>query len=141
MQSFREAVEARDAAAIEALLADDVVFTSPVAFKPYPGKAITAAILRGVMRVFEDFRYVREITDANGRDSALVFEATVSGKTVTGCDFLHVDENGLIDDLMVMVRPLSGATALADAMGAQFDRIEREALGAGGAHDSAAPTT
>ncbi|MGB0878201.1 MAG: nuclear transport factor 2 family protein [Mycobacterium sp.] len=128
MHSFRKAVEARDEAAIEALLADDVVFTSPVAFKPYPGKAITAAILRGVMRVFGDFRYIREITDANGRDHALIFEATVAGKKVTGCDFLHVDDNGLIDDFMVMVRPLSAARTLAEAMGAEFDRIQREAL-------------
>lgn len=124
---FREAVEARDEAAIEALLADNVVFTSPVAFKPYPGKAITAAILRGVMRVFENFRYVREIADTNGRDHALMFEATVDGKKITGCDFLHLDDNGLIDDFIVMVRPLSAATALADAMGAQFERIQREA--------------
>lgn len=128
LHSFRKAVEARDEAAIEALLADDVVFTSPVAFKPYPGKAITAAILRGVMRVFVDFRYIREIADANGRDHALIFEATVAGKRITGCDFLHVDDDGLIDDFMVMVRPLSGATVLAEAMGAQFDRIQREAL-------------
>jgi hypothetical protein len=125
MHAFRQAVEARDSAAIEALLADDVVFTSPVAFKPYPGKAITAAILRGALRVFEDFRYVREID--GGRDHALIFEATVGGKAVNGCDFLHVDENGLIDDIMVMVRPLSGASALAEAMAAQFEQIQREA--------------
>lgn len=128
MHSFRIAVEARDEVAIEALLADNVVFTSPVAFKPYEGKPITAAILRGVMRVFEDFRYVREITDSNGRDHALVFEATVAGKKITGCDFLHLDDDGLIDDFMVMVRPLSAATALAEAMGAQFDQIQREAV-------------
>lgn len=133
MHPFRQAVEARDAAAIEALLADDVVFTSPVAFKPYAGKPITAAILRAVMRVFEDFRYIREIGDDDSRDHALVFEATVAGKLVTGCDFLHVDDDGLIDDFMVMVRPLSAATALADAMGAQFDRIQREAVQAGSA--------
>lgn len=127
MKQFREAVEARDADAMRELLADDVVFTSPVAFKPYPGKAITSAILRGVLRVFEDFRYIREINDTGGRDSALVFEATVDGKRVTGCDFIHVDEEGKIDDFMVMVRPLSGAQALAEAMGAQFDRIAAEA--------------
>ncbi|WP_441958685.1 nuclear transport factor 2 family protein [Mycolicibacterium houstonense] len=127
MHPFRKAVEARDAAAMEALLADDVVFTSPVAFKPYPGKPITAAILRAVLRVFEDFRYIREIADASGRDHALVFEATVDGKKITGCDFLHLDDDGKIDDFMVMVRPLSGATALAEAMGAQFERIKQEA--------------
>ena len=128
---FRKAVEERDEAAIQAMLADDVVFTSPVAFKPYVGKPITAAILRGVSRVFEDFRYVREIHDSNGREHALVFEARISGvegKRITGCDFLHFNDDGLIDDFMVMVRPLSGATALSEAMGAQFDRIQQEAL-------------
>jgi hypothetical protein len=128
MHPFRRAVEARDEAAIAALLADDVVFTSPVAFTPYPGKALTEAILRGVMRVFEDFRYVREIADGNGRDHALIFETTVAGKRITGCDFLHTNDEGLIDDFMVMVRPLSGAQALAGAMGAQFERIQQEAL-------------
>ncbi|MEV0078261.1 nuclear transport factor 2 family protein [Nocardia neocaledoniensis] len=125
MHPFRAAVEARDEAAIEALLAENVVFTSPVAFKPYPGKAITAAILRAVIRVFEDFRYVREIGD--DRDHAFVFEATVDGKKLTGCDFLHFDEQGRIDDFMVMVRPLSAAQALAERMGEQFERIKAEA--------------
>lgn len=126
MHPFRRAVEARDPEAMAAQLADDVVFTSPVAFKPYPGKPITAAILRAVLRVFEDFHYVREIAD--GADHALVFEATVAGKRITGCDFLHTNDDGLIDDFMVMVRPLSGAQALAEAMGAQFAQIQREAL-------------
>ncbi|MFD9464584.1 nuclear transport factor 2 family protein [Streptomyces sp. NPDC060027] len=128
MKPFREAVEARNHDAVEALLAEDVVFTSPVAFKPYQGKAITAAILRAVIRVFTDFHYVREIESTNGRNHALIFQATVNGKEVTGCDFLHVDDDGRIDDFMVMVRPLSAATALAEAMGAQFDRIQKEAL-------------
>ncbi|PWI13548.1 hypothetical protein DI272_04900 [Streptomyces sp. Act143] len=127
MRAFREAVEAWDFDAVEALLAEDVVFTSPVVFKPYPGKAITAAILRGVSRVFEDFRYVREIEGTDGADHALVFAARVGDREITGCDFLHVNEDGLIDEFTVMVRPLSGAQALAQAMGAQFERIEQEA--------------
>ncbi|MFF0433706.1 nuclear transport factor 2 family protein [Streptomyces sp. NPDC004327] len=131
MHPFRKAVEDRDAAAIEALLAENVVFTSPVAFRPYPGKAITAAILRGVLRVFEDFTYVREIADPGGRDHALVFTATVGGRAIQGCDFLHFDEEGRIDDFTVMVRPLSAAQALAEAMGAQFERIASEAARAG----------
>ncbi|MFC8897031.1 nuclear transport factor 2 family protein [Streptomyces cinereoruber] len=127
MHPFRAAVENRDLDAVEDLLAEDVVFTSPVAFKPYPGKALTAAILRGVLRVFIDFRYVREIEGADGRDHALVFTAKVGDKEISGCDFLHFDEEGKIDEFTVMVRPLSAAQALAAAMGAQFDRIQEEA--------------
>ncbi|WP_433465426.1 nuclear transport factor 2 family protein [Spirillospora sp. CA-128828] len=130
MHPFRRAVETGDTSAIEGLLADDAVFTSPVVFKPYQGKAITAAIVRGAARVFQDVRYVREIVSADGRDHALMFQAMVNGRQVHGCDFLHLDEDGLIDDLTVMVRPLSAANALAEAMGAQFDQIQREAFGA-----------
>ncbi|EFE71089.1 nuclear transport factor 2 family protein [Streptomyces viridosporus] len=127
MQAFREAVEAGDLDAAVALLAEDVVFTSPVVFKPYTGKPVTGAILRAVAEVFEDFRYVREINDAGGRDHALVFTARVGDRTIEGCDFLHVGDDGLIDAFTVMVRPLSGAQALAAAMGARFERIARDA--------------
>ena len=127
MKAFRDAVEARDSAAIEALLAENVVFTSPVAFKPYPGKPLTAAILRAVDEIFTDFRYVREMAGENGRDHALVFEAKVGDREITGCDFLHMNEAGEIDGLTVMVRPLSAAQTLAAAMGARFEQIAREA--------------
>ncbi|MGC0373316.1 nuclear transport factor 2 family protein [Streptomyces sp. SAI-229] len=127
MRAFREAVEAHDLDAVVALLAEDVVFTSPVVFKPYTGRAVTGAILRAVAEVFEDFRYVREIGDADGRDHALVFTARVGDRRVDGCDFLHVDDDGRVDELTVMVRPLSGARALAAAMGARFEQIAQEA--------------
>ncbi|WGY00200.1 nuclear transport factor 2 family protein [Nocardioides sp. QY071] len=119
--AFRAAVEARDVAAMRACLAEDVVFRSPVAHKPYAGKAITGAILANVIEVFQDFRYVRELEDATGH--ALVFEATVDGLELTGCDFLVLDDEGLITDFMVMVRPLRAAQALAEQMGARFDAI------------------
>ncbi|MXM65941.1 nuclear transport factor 2 family protein [Streptomyces sp. HUCO-GS316] len=127
MRAFREAVEAGDLDAVEALLAKDVVFTSPAVLKPYTGKAITAAILRTVAQVFEDFRYERELAGSDGRDHALVFTARVGDRELSGCDFIHVNEDGRIDALTVMVRPLSGAQALAAAMGARFDEITKEA--------------
>ena len=130
MIDFRTAVEARDPDAIAATLADNVVFRSPVAFKPYPGKAITAAILRGVLRVFEDFQYVRELSGGD-RDHALVFTARIDDVTIEGCDFLHLDDSGLIDEFTVMVRPLSAAQTLAAVMAAQFERVRREAAAAG----------
>jgi ketosteroid isomerase-like protein len=125
MMTFREAIEARDFDAVDALLADDVVFHSPVAFKPYPGKPVTGAILRAVAEVFEDFRYLRELNEAgpDGAGHAYVFEAKVEGLAITGCDFLRYDADGKIVDLMVMVRPLRAAEALSRQMGARFPAI------------------
>ncbi|MDO5503518.1 MAG: nuclear transport factor 2 family protein [Actinomycetia bacterium] len=127
MLAFREAVQARDLARIESLLADDVVFRSPAVFTPYEGKPITLAILTAVIDVFENFRYVREIDDPTSPDSALVFLAEVDGLELTGCDIIHVNDEGLIDDFMVMVRPMSGLQALASAMAARFDAIKEQA--------------
>ncbi|MEU6030753.1 MULTISPECIES: nuclear transport factor 2 family protein [Streptomyces] len=127
---FRKAVEDGDHAAVVDLLSEDVVFTSPVVFKPYAGKAITSAILGAVIQVLEDFHYVREVADPGGRDLVLVFEARVGDRALQGCDILHFDEDGRIDDLTVMVRPLSAAQALQAAMAARFDAIAEEASGA-----------
>jgi ketosteroid isomerase-like protein len=124
MHSFRAAIEQGDLDALPDLLAEDVRFLSPVAFAPYDGRPVVAAILRAVTRVFTDFRYVREIND--GRDHALVFKARVGDREVHGCDFLHHDEDGLIDEFCVMVRPMSGAKALSDAMAVQFEVAKRE---------------
>jgi hypothetical protein len=118
---FRAAVEKRDFDAIPDLLAEQVVFRSPIVYAPYTGKQTVTAILLAAGRVFEDFRYVREIGDPEGADHALVFEARIGDRVVTGCDFIHTDAEGLIDDFMVMVRPLSGAHALAAAMRAELE--------------------
>jgi ketosteroid isomerase-like protein len=117
---FRAAIEAGDLPGALALLSEDVVFRSPVVFRPYRGRAAVAPILTAVARVFEDFRYVREIGAASAADHALVFEARVGDRHLEGCDFLHTADDGLIDEFAVMVRPLSAALALAEAMQAQL---------------------
>jgi limonene-1,2-epoxide hydrolase len=124
LHPFRAAIEARDLDAAVALLSDDVVFLSPVVFKPYRGPSAARVLLEGVARVFEDFRYVREIGAADARDHALVFQARIGDKQIEGSDFLHANEKGQVAELMVMVRPLSGALALADAMKAQLSSAQ-----------------
>ncbi|MCW3050336.1 MAG: hypothetical protein JWO74_4620 [Solirubrobacterales bacterium] len=120
MHPFGSAMKAGDVDAAVDLLSDDVVFRSPIVFKPYRGRDAARVLLAAVSQVFDDFRYVREIGAADARDHALVFEARIGDKQIEGSDFLHLDENGSIDELMVMVRPMSGALALADAMTAQL---------------------
>ena len=120
MHPFRAAVEARDIEAAIALLTDDVVFRSPAVFTPYQGREAVGTLLRAVIEVFEDFRYTREIGAPGAVDHALVFEARVGDKQLEGCDFLHLTPDGAIDELTVMIRPLKGVLALAEAMQAKL---------------------
>jgi hypothetical protein len=117
MEAFRTAVEAGDMDAAAATLHPDVVFRSPVVFKPYEGRDAVGVVLRAVGETFEDFRYVREIGQPGDRNTALLFKARVGDRELDGVDFFVVDDDGLITELMVMVRPMSGMHALAEAMG------------------------
>lgn len=114
MLEFRAAVENRDLARMEAALAPDVVFRSPAVFKPYEGREAVMHLLGAVVQVFEDFEYTDELE--GDRTHALIFRARVGDRTVEGLDHLTVDGDGLVKELVVMVRPLSGLTALAQTM-------------------------
>ena len=121
MHPFRAALEERNRDAAIALVAKDVEFRSPVVFKPYRGRSAVREILGAVGQVMEDWRCVREIGAPDAPDHALVFKARIGDKEIEGCDFLHSNEEGLIDEFYVMVRPLSAALALAEAMQAQLE--------------------
>lgn len=129
LHPFRAAVEKGDPEAFAALLAEDAVFHSPVAFKPYRGRETVAAILRGAFRVFEDFHYVQEIADDAAGSHALVFKARIGPTDVHGCDFLTVGPSGEITDFTVMLRPMSAVHAMSEAMRPQFEIITRELSG------------
>jgi hypothetical protein len=114
-ERFRAAVEAMDHAAAVETLAEDVVFHSPATFKPFEGRDATAFVLAGVMRVFTNFRYTDQLQSA-GNVHALVFRADVGDRQVEGIDLVRVNDDDLIDDFTVLVRPLSGLNALAARM-------------------------
>jgi hypothetical protein len=113
---FRSAVEAKDLDAMEAALAPDVVFRSPVVYKPYEGREATMGLLRLVVQVFEDFSYTDELV--TGDSVSLVFRAHVGDRELEGIDYLRLNGEGLVSELTVLIRPLSGLTAVAERMGA-----------------------
>lgn len=118
MHAFRKAVEDGDVEAALTCLAPNVRFRSPVVFRPYEGRDDVATLLRHVFEVFEDFAYEDELTSADR--TVLLFRARVGDKIVEGIDDLTMGADGLIVDFRVMVRPLSAAIALAEAMGARI---------------------
>ena len=123
MHPFRSAVEAKDFDAALALFADDATLDSPVAFKPFVGIEQVSVVLRAVSETFEDFHYTDEFGSDNAH--ALIFRARVGEKSVEGLDLIRMDDSGQITNLTVMVRPMSGLIALAEAMAAKVGHLAK----------------
>jgi hypothetical protein len=120
-ESFQAAVLSGDEEALSAVLADDVVFRSPAVFKPYQGREATTVVLRAVAKVFEDFHYDDSFEGSDGE--VLLFSARVGDRELNGIDLLRFDDEGKVRELTVMIRPLSGLTALVEAMGHELERM------------------
>ncbi|MGH2953288.1 MAG: nuclear transport factor 2 family protein [Solirubrobacterales bacterium] len=119
--AFRAAVESWDRDALTEALAPGVVFRSPAVFRPYEGRETTLVVLEAVSNVFEDFRYLEGLEGEEGE--VLHFEARVGDRELDGIDLLRFDDAGLVRDLTVMIRPLSGLTALVEAMGRELEKL------------------
>lgn len=107
----------RDFDAIDGLLAEDVVFESPIVHTPQLGKAITAMYLNAAVHVLgnDSFRFVGEWKSE--RSGVLEFMGEVDGIKINGVDMIHWNEAGLITHFKVMVRPLKAVNMLHRKMG------------------------
>jgi hypothetical protein len=117
---WHDIVRNRDASGLIDLLADDVVFHSPVVHTPQIGKAITTMYLTAAMEVFgnQTFRYVREVVGE--RDAVLEFETEIDGIVVNGVDIIKWNDAGEIIEFKVMVRPLKAINLIQQKMAAML---------------------
>jgi len=122
LEAWHKIVKSRDASALGTLLADDVVFESPVVRTPQLGKAITYMYLNAALHVLnnETFVYLNEWKGENS--AVLEFESTVEGITINGVDMITWNEAGHISHFKVMVRPLKGMNKLHELMGRMLQK-------------------
>jgi hypothetical protein len=120
IESWHQIVKTRNVAGLNALLAENVVFHSPVVHTPQVGKAITRLYLTAALSVLfnESFRYVREIVAE--RNAVLEFVVEIDGINVNGVDMISWDEDGRIVDFKVMLRPLKAINLIHQKMGAML---------------------
>jgi len=117
LSSWHHILERNAMEELDAILSDNIVFRSPVAYTPYPGRTPIKLILKTVNTVFQEFEYHRSLFSEDGTSVILEFSARVDDKHVKGIDFLRFDADGKIEEFEVMIRPLSGLNALAKNMG------------------------
>jgi hypothetical protein len=126
LHTWHELVQTRNARGLNDLLADNVVFHSPVVHTPQVGKAITTQYLAAAFQVFfnQTFRYVREI--AGPTDAVLEFQVDIDGITVNGVDMLKWDAEGRIIEFKVLIRPLKAVNLIHQKMGAMLQAQQQQ---------------
>jgi hypothetical protein len=122
IERWHHVARSRDMQALHELLAEDVVFVSPVVHTPQRGRAITLAYLRAATEVLNNptFRYLNQWF---GPESAVLeFECEVEGITINGIDMIRWNAAGNIDHFKVMVRPLKAVNKLHELMSRALQR-------------------
>lgn len=120
IKAWHDLVQAQDPSGLDGLLADNVVFISPVVYAPQLGKDLARKYLGAAFQVFfnPSFRYVREIVGDS--DAMLEFETEIDGVSVNGVDIVKWNDRGQIVEFKVMVRPLKAITAVHQRMGSML---------------------
>ena len=125
IETWHGLVKAHDPSGLDELLAEDVVFISPVVHTPQHGKALAKKYLGAAFQVFfnPSFRYVREIVGDS--DAMLEFETEIDGVLVNGVDIIKWNDHGQIIEFKVMIRPLKAITVIHERMGAMLAAAQR----------------
>jgi hypothetical protein len=123
---FRAAVEQRNVERVPELFHEDVAFRSPVLFKAYEGRDQVLKVLRAAEQVLGmggEFRYLHQLEDPDDRVAILEFVTQIDGRQVEGIDKLTFDEDGLITEVKVMIRPASALQLVAAEMADELPRV------------------
>ncbi|BFM16899.1 nuclear transport factor 2 family protein [Maricurvus nonylphenolicus] len=120
IQTWHHIMETSDIGSIKDLLADEVVFHSPVVHTPQAGKALTNAYLTAANHVLgaANFKYTREVISE--QDAVLEFTAEIDGIQINGVDMIRWDKDNKIIDFKVMLRPLKAINMIHQLMGQQL---------------------
>jgi len=124
MAAWHKLVEAKDADGLDNILADNVVFHSPIVHTPQAGKAITKLYLTAALHIFnnDSFKYLREVIC--GKNAVLEFSAIVEGVTINGVDMITWGADGRITDFKVMIRPLKAINLVHRLMAEMLQKIK-----------------
>jgi len=124
IDAWHKLIESKSAAGLDNILAENVVFHSPVVHTPQPGKPITTLYLAAALHVFNNdtFKYLREVI--SGNNAALEFQTIIDGITVNGVDMITWGDDGRIVDFKVMIRPLKAINLIHKMMGEMLQKMK-----------------
>ncbi|HDQ03077.1 MAG TPA: nuclear transport factor 2 family protein [Deltaproteobacteria bacterium] len=125
IQEWHRLVKEKDAAGLDKILSENVVFHSPVVHTPQAGKPITKLYLTAALHVLNNdtFKYLREVI--SGQNAVLEFQTVIDGISINGVDMITWGEDGRITDFKVMIRPLKAINLVHKMMGEMLEKNKK----------------
>ena len=124
IDAWHKVIESKSAAGLDNILAENVVFHSPVVHTPQAGKPLPTLYLAADLHVFNNdtFKYLREVI--SGNNAVLEFQTIIDGITVNGVDMITWGDDGRIVDFKVMIRPLKAINLIHNMMGEMLQKMK-----------------
>lgn len=123
LKKWHTVVASKNMSTLPSIIHPDAVFRSPMAHTPYPGRDILVYALSNVIEIFEDFTYHREFISTDGYSVTLEFSAHIGKKQLKGVDLIKFNDDGLITEFEVMIRPASALMALGEQMAPRMMKL------------------
>jgi len=122
--TWHKLIEEKNVASLDDILAESVVFHSPVVHTPQAGKPVTKLYLTAALHVLNNdtFKYLREVI--SGNNAVLEFQTVIDGISINGVDMITWGEDGRITDFKVMMRPLKAVNLVHKMMGDMLQKMK-----------------
>jgi hypothetical protein len=104
---------------VSTLLAEDVVFNSPILVRPIAGREAVAAIFAQSSSTRGSGRYTAEYK-LDDRTTFLRWEGTIDGRKLESLEVIVDNEQGLIVERTIAMRPYPAVKLFRDAMDASL---------------------
>jgi hypothetical protein len=119
---------------LDAMLHPDCVFLSPIVFSPQVGRDLTKLYLSAAGNTLggdgskvgdpaSSFGYKKSIL--SGNYAMLEFETTIDGILVNGVDIITCDDDAMITEIKVMIRPLKAINLVHQQMKAMLEKMAK----------------
>jgi hypothetical protein len=128
LKNWHTFLDTKNPKILDELLANEVIFYSPIVWTPQEGKQITKLYLMAALEVFggenSNFKYVNQVVDSN--QFILEFVTMIDGVTVNGVDMIELNDDGKIISFKVMVRPLKAINKVHEKMGEMLEKLKNQ---------------
>jgi hypothetical protein len=110
IHAFTAALQRKDLDAMLSHMSDDVRLLTPLVFEPFQGKASIRPVVEALLSVVDSFEFL-ELMEGPQHVSEF-FKVTIGSLTLDGMDYWRLNEEGLIQEMTVLWRPLPAIVAV-----------------------------